>query len=132
MNLTDSQITNDYGLPTEFLGSSVDFRYQKTGGVYVCPDCGKLIGTAKQLRGTIVPQERPTCSSCGVLGVLKFAQIITKPGSTTKVILTMKDGTKFVGKTTLNKADKFDKRLARAYAMANLVKKIKAQLSVAA
>ena len=119
----DSERITENGLTQDCLGGTVVFRYQKTGGQFVCPDCGKVLGVPKMQRGTVVGTDRPTCKDCGKKGVLKYAQIITTPGTITRAILRKEDGSCIVAKVKLNKQDKFDKRIAREAAFRKLMLK---------
>lgn len=122
--IIDGNVVNDLGLSPDCIGASIVFRYQKSGGQYVCPRCGTVLGTPRQKHGTIVGSDtRPSCGRCGVAAVIKFAQIITRPGTITRAIMRKQNGATVTAKVKLNKLDTYSKRLAREYAYQKLLTK---------
>ena len=123
--IVDKKSVDELELTEDCLGASIIFRYQKTGGVYMCPNCKITLGTPKQNHGTVIgTNERPKCPNCGNKSpVLKFAQLVTRPGAITRVIMRKTNGDSVVAKVKLNKEDKFDKGMARFYALDRLYSK---------
>ena len=112
-----------YGLSDKLIGSSIVFRYQKTGGVFVCPKCGKYLGTPKHSSSGVIIETLNRKSCCGIKAVLKGAEIVTHPGSITRIILRRNSQWFIKAKIVLNKDDKFDKKIAREIAFEKLMKK---------
>jgi hypothetical protein len=125
MILTKEDVSN-HGLLNELTGSSVVYRYQKTGGVFVCPKCGKYLGTPKHSRNGVIVETLKRKSCCGTKAVLKGAEIVTHPGSITRAILRTDLHGEIKAKAVLNREDKFDKKVAREIAFDKLMKKAKA------
>ena len=114
------------GLTDDCMNASVVFRYQKSGGILVCPSCGEFLGLPKQNKqGTHTNGPRPKCGKCGMLAVVKCAQIATRPGTITRAIMRKSNGVVIVAKVKLNKLDKFDKNIGGMQAFRKLMAKCK-------
>jgi hypothetical protein len=135
MNTLHESYVKFIGLSDKFIDAKVKYRYQKTGGIIVCPKCEKFLGFPKHINGIICRQELKTCPDCpqpdsilkgyNTKGIIKFAETITIPRTKTTIILITVDGETFTTSVRLNKEDKFDKAVARQCALNKLVKKIK-------
>ena len=116
-----------YGLLNELVGSSVVFQYQKTGGILVCPKCGKYMGTPKHSKSGVIIYSpfRKKCSDCGEFTIIKGAEIVRRPGTTTRAILRTELHGIIKAKVILNEGDLYNKTIARAFAYEKLMKKAK-------
>lgn len=143
--LTADQVKN-LGIGDKYIGAKYRYQYQKTGGIIVCPKCGKFLGFPKHSGGVIVKKEGeniPIChnESCiriisqtergSILdfeypqGVVKYAVNATNVHCKTTIVLKTIDGEIFTATVKLNKDDVYDKRIARQYAFEKLIGKLK-------
>ena len=140
--ITAEQAQN-LGLSSKFVNARYRYQYQKTGGLIICPKCGKYLGVPKHVGGVIVRKEgikTPICESCYELafidmfgekffvhpkGVIKYAVDATNTHCKTTIVLTTVMGGKYTATVKLNKEDEYDKRIARQCAFEKLINKIK-------